>query len=33
MWYMPVENFYIINMYNLHIVKNEGQKDTYGTIK
>lgn len=29
MWYVLVGNFYIIKIYNLHIVKNEGHKDTH----
>lgn len=29
---MLVEKVYIIKIYNLHIVKNEGHKDTYRTI-
>lgn len=33
MWYVLVGNFYIINIYNLHIVKKEGHKDTYRTMK
>lgn len=33
MWYVLVEKFYIIKIYSLHIVKNEGYKDTYRTIK
>lgn len=33
MWYVLVETFYIIKMYNLSIAKNEGLNNTYRKIK